>query len=632
MWLRSKIKTDKNYNFLRKVAAVVVLLLPTVIFAQKLSPDQQFAAIKADILNYYWGEGEGATYAEADKLALTELISKISVHIEASISNRDVEKNGELQSEYDISFKSFSNATLNGAQVIVLSNAPKSHIVRFISKKAVDKIFEQREDKVRDYVRTAMRCEQRGKIDEALRHYYWGLKLLQSLVEPNKVVLTDNGNNLLLITEIPKRINTILDNLKVSVMDVDEGDVDILITYKGQPVTSLDYTYFDGQMWSPLYSAKDGRGILELRQGMTPDMVQLKYEYEYTSESHIDKEMAIVMEHSRAIPFRKATVPLSEKGKKMGRKEKTKFSDMAAMVSAASTVGGNMTTVENAKPYQAILDKVISAIRTKNYQSVRSLFTNDGWDMFDRLIHYGKARLLPGNSVSFLPMSDRVVARSVPMSFSFGNNNRTFVEDVTFTFGKDYRIESLAFGLGSVARTDIFDRNVGRWPEQSKMVLASFLEDYKTAYALKRLDYIESIFSEDAYIVIGHVLKKPSKKIEGTTVLSKEDVRYTRHTKRDYMRSLERSFKSNQFINIRFANNEILKAGQGGEVYGIQIKQDYYSSTYGDTGYLFILVDINDPDHPIISIRTWQPDRNPNINSMLSRDDPDYGLYGIGNF
>ena len=63
-----------------------------------------------------------------------------------------------------------------------------------------------------------------------------------------------------------------------------------------------------------------------------------------------------------------------------------------------------------------------------------------------------------------------------------------------------------------------------------------------------------------------------------------------------------------------------------------EIKQDYYSSSYGDTGYLFLLVDINDPDKPVISIRTWQPDRNPNINSMLSKDDPDYGIFGIGNF
>ena len=621
-------KILKNLSW--QVATAVLLLLPAVIFAQKQTTEQQVAAIKADVANYYWGEGFGATYSEADRMALTELISKISVSIEATISNRDSEVNGDYKSEYDISFKSYSNATLNGAQVIVVSNEPESQVFRFISKKDVEKIFEQREEKVRDYVRTAARCEEHGKIDEALRYYYWGLKLLQSLLEPNKVRLTDGGANTLLITEIPKRINEILENLQVKVLGEEDGDVDILITYKGNPVASVDYTYFDGITWSTLYSAKDGRGLLELRQGMTADMAQLKFEYEYLGESHIDKEMNTVMLHSKAIPFRKATVSLADNSKK--RPKKKEIQEAIEMTNAAASVGEAMTTVKDDKPYVEMMNKVINAIKKRDYASVRSLFTDNGWEMFDRLIHYGQAKLSGDPVLTFLPLDNRVVCRSVPMVFSFQNNNRKFMEDVTFTFSSDMKIETLAFGLGSSARTDIFDKGVGVWSEKSKMVLATFLENYKTAYALKRLDYIESIFSEDALIITGQVLKKKVGPIEGQPTLSRDEVRYTRHTKRDFIRKLERSFKSNQFINIRFSNNDVVKAGVGGEIYGIQIHQDYYSSSYGDTGYLFLMVDINDPDNPIISIRTWQPERNPDINSLYSKDNPNYGIYSIYNF
>lgn len=55
----------------------------------------------------------------------------------------------------------------------------------------------------------------------------------------------------------------------------------------------------------------------------------------------------------------------------------------------------------------------------------------------------------------------------------------------------------------------------------------------------------------------------------------------------------------------------MVKAGRGGEVYGIQIKQDYYSTNYGDTGYLFLMVDLNNPDEPIIKVRTWQEEPDP---------------------
>jgi hypothetical protein len=416
----------------------------------------------------------------------------------------------------------------------------------------------------------------------------------------------------------------------VKVLGEEDGDVDILITYKGNPVASVDYTYFDGLTWSTLYSAKDGRGLLELRQGMTADMAQLKFEYEYVGESHIDKEMNTVMLHSKAIPFRKATVSLADNSKK--RLKKKEIQEAIEMTNAAASVGEAMTAVKDDKPYVELMNKVINAIKKRDYASVRSLFTDNGWEMFDRLIHYGQAKLSGDPVLTFLPLDNRVVCRSVPMVFSFQNNNRKFMEDVTFTFSSDMKIETLAFGLGSSARTDIFDKGVGVWSEKSKMVLATFLENYKTAYALKRLDYIESIFSEDALIITGQVLKKKVGPIEGQPTLSRDEVRYTRHTKRDFIRKLERSFKSNQFINIRFSNNDVVKAGVGGEIYGIQIHQDYYSSTYGDTGYLFLMVDINDPDNPIISIRTWQPERNPDINSLYSKDNPNYGIYSIYNF
>ena len=61
--------------------------------------------------------------------------------------------------------------------------------------------------------------------------------------------------------------------------------------------------------------------------------------------------------------------------------------------------------------------------------------------------------------------------------------------------------------------------------------------------------------------------------------------------------------------------------GKGGEMYAIQIAQDYYSTHYGDKGYLFLMVDINDPEHPLIKVRTWQPEK-----------DPKFGLYGPGDF
>ena len=150
--------------------------------------------------------------------------------------------------------------------------------------------------------------------------------------------------------------------------------------------------------------------------------------------------------------------------------------------------------------------------------------------------------------------------------------------------------------------------------------LMNFLEDYKTAFALKDIQYLESVFDDNAVIVIGKEIRRLNNKDNGVQ-LNEKTYKYATYTKEQYLKNLRYSFRSQEFINIRFANNDVIKLGNGGEIYGIQIKQDYYSSSYGDTGYLFLMVDLNDPEKPIIKVRTWQPERDPN-----------FGLIGPYNF
>ena len=47
---------------------------------------------------------------------------------------------------------------------------------------------------------------------------------------------------------------------------------------------------------------------------------------------------------------------------------------------------------------------------------------------------------------------------------------------------------------------------------------------------------------------------------------------------------------------------------------------------------MFLLVDINNPKQPTIFVRTWQPQRDPRLHADYGKDDPEYGIYGIGDF
>ena len=627
-------------------ATLALTSMPQTTLAQTHSEKKAMekVALKAEELkndaDYLCGEGWGDTYSAADQAALTDLISKISVNVSSSfqINEEELNTNAGFDSKSAVTsvMKSYAQATLTNTNNLVLSNQPQAHVLRYIKSSEIVKIFNDRKEKVFDYVRSAMRAEEKGKIDDALRNYYWAFAMVRSLQYPNNVKMDVDGEQRLLVTWIPQQMEEIMGNLSTNIASRDGDELSLFIKYKGKPVTSLDYTYFDGQTWSNLYSAKDGMGIVELRPGVDVNSLQLKYEYEYADQCQIDKELESVMNLFKGTFFKNATAYINNIDKKsaVSTEAKKEFEKSVKTESIANLQA--LGKVADEKQLANIMTKVVNAIKTKQYDSANDCFSADGLEMYKKLLNYGQARLLGNPQFAFYTMGKRVVCRSIPMAFSFQNNKRKFVEDVTFTFDENKKIECVAFGLGSQAKTDIFDKGVGAWSDYAKMVIATFLENYKTAFALKRLDYLESVFDDNATIITGHVIKRnPKLSIEGQASTfgdNKPLIKYTRQTKSEYLRKLKMCFQSNQFINIRFADNDVVKMGAGGETYGIQIKQDYYSTNYGDHGYLFLMVDFNDPENPSIKVRTWQPDRNPNINSNLPRSNRDWGIIGPGNF
>lgn len=627
---------------------------------------------------YLFGEGFGKTTREADDEALRSLISKISISVQSDFSSveEEVVTNGDLDASTATRsvLSTYSQATLQNTEMIVVKPEPNAEVFRYVKRSEVDRIFESRKAKLLDMLDNAAKARQKGKIDNALRYYYWSYCLLQSL--PNANSVNKDGN--ILVTWIPLQINEILEGIKF-VRDIVEDNVVLLtVTYEDEPVTSLDYTYYDGMNWSNIYSASDGMGVVELRPGVSSDNIRVKCEYEYIGESHIDKEIAGVVEIMKGKTFREANKVVGvARARREGNAAGARMSkesvetnwigsaialssdeswsddedDMRASKQSSGTVSSDkssnkveepvaasaskesaetnwlgaviaapkseltLLSEDEAEPYRRSMDRLVSAIRQKDYHSVDDLFTPDGLDMYEKLISYGKARILDIPELSFMQVGDEISCRSLPVNFSFNNNNRQFVEHVTFTFTPEGKIDCLAFGLDDKASDDILHHAM--WSEYARKILIEFLENYKTAYSLKRLDYLKNVFDDNAVIITGKVVSRPVGNSEMLNEFSDNKyVQLTRQSKQQYLANLERCFASNEFINIRFADNDVVKAGVGGEVYGIQIKQDYYSSNYGDTGYLFLMVDLNEPKQPVIKVRVWQPERDPNFKGL----------------
>ena len=265
------------------------------------------------------------------------------------------------------------------------------------------------------------------------------------------------------------------------------------------------------------------------------------------------------------------------------------------------------TSFESSRSHEVMLSRIQTveqAIRNKSYASVRDYFTEEGFDSFKKLIQYGNASIIGTPQYRFLDFGSLTLCRSITMQFRF-RNNKEFIEDVTFRFNEDNIIESLAFTLSDVSERDILEK--GKWARDSRLTLMTFLEDYQTAYALGRIDYLERIFSENALIIVGNKVEK--RKInDGIIIL--ESVKYDTLSKAQYMNRLRRHFNTKEYINLNFTETDFERSSRGNEMYGIRVRQEYFSNTYGDVGYLFLLVDLRF-EEPIIHVRAWQNDKLP---------------------
>ena len=138
------------------------------------------------------------------------------------------------------------------------------------------------------------------------------------------------------------------------------------------------------------------------------------------------------------------------------------------------------------------------------------------------------------------------------------------------------------------------------------------MEDYQTAFALKRIDLFEKVFSNSAIIITGSVSQKNSKArmVEGDFKTKRTQVNYKTFNKDEYLAKLRRDFREKSYIQITFEDTRISKVDDGGlldnEVLWIELKQQYSSSNYSDKGFLALQLNLK-PTNSQILVRTWTP-------------------------
>jgi hypothetical protein len=576
--------------------------------------------------NYLYGIGQADEYRQADNNALDHLITQITVQVESYFVGKTTEVEGTVEEFAQSVVKTYSNVSLISAKSVLISDRKgKYEVMRYISLRDMEQVFANRKNKIIDFVQAGIKAENDLRIGDALKNYYWGLFLLQSHKDRDAIScdFPDIGNRLLM-SALPELINNVFTYLNFEVKNTEWRPTEkykafyLQITYNGKPVDNLDFTFWTGRGYSNPVSVRSGLGLTEFYDVVAdqPDKIKLAVEYAYENKSSYDLEVNAVFQNMRLPYFDRSEFVLSL------AKQNFDAEPQILTLETQKIDFETLNKVEQSRNLRKSVIKVVGAIEERNYGSVKDQFTDKGWLVYNTLIANGQVKILPFvDTLKVIQMDGAAIVRAVPMRFSFKNNSRDFIEQVVFTFDQNQKIDAISFAISDKTIEDIVSRSYRFGTVEDKYQLIDFLEHYKTAYCLKRLDYIESIFADNALIIVGNVVKK-AEPIDGMYAMAgREQVEFIELSKTEYLERLSRVFSSNEFVNIHFEENIVQKVNGESKLYGIQIKQDYYSATYADKGYLFLMIDLNDTLNPKIYVRTWQPERN-----------PDGSIFGLNDF
>lgn len=183
------------------------------------------------------------------------------------------------------------------------------------------------------------------------------------------------------------------------------------------------------------------------------------------------------------------------------------------------------------------------------------------------------------------------------------------IQEVSIDFDKNGRIVDFNFTLGINQYMRIMKEGVELDDLDRRMQILHYVEQFRNAYNQKDIDFMDAVFSEDALIITGKVIRRVPNELQIRS--NRPEIQYTKQSKQQYLANLKRVFARNGYVNVKFDEIKVLRHGANPNFYGVTLVQHWNSSNYSDEGILFLVWNFENPDAPQINVRTWQPMETP---------------------
>ena len=261
-----------------------------------------------------------------------------------------------------------------------------------------------------------------------------------------------------------------------------------------------------------------------------------------------------------------------------------------------STVSSMLTEINAAQAAGRNLNFGVMGVDTRVQQSMAMLWENSPFVCTDdEIIEHG---ITTGTGYQ---------VRNIPLMMK-PTGEREFNEDeyqeAVISFDRLGNVESFYLSISMNLYMNVIKSNLELTDLRRRQLILDYVEQFRTAYNQKDINFLNQVYSDDALIITGKVIT--TKHAEGFT---SQKVQYNKQSKQQYINNLRSIFKRNSYIKVTFDEIEVMRHPVNPNFYGVTLLQGWTSGSYHDDGYLFLLWDFTDENAPQIHVRTWQPDK-----------------------
>ena len=161
--------------------------------------------------------------------------------------------------------------------------------------------------------------------------------------------------------------------------------------------------------------------------------------------------------------------------------------------------------------------------------------------------------------------------RNVPIIFVDGANDDEKYQELVLDFDRNGRISDIYVAISLQQVGNIIGAGNDVTDLRRRQLILGFVENFRTAYNQKDINYLDQVFSNDALIITGRVLERRGDSPPPTGV----SLEYVTQTKREYITRLRAAFARNQFINVIFDEIVVTQHEVSPHIYGVTLRQQW---------------------------------------------------------